>query len=88
MLVTRGLKYKKQAWQFVSRSESRGRIHERNISLRYLGKILRVLRLEVSVYNVNALKTSLQPLLLKWAGGGGEWNPLLEMTVNSKEENS
>ncbi len=28
------------------------RIHERTISLRFLGKILRFLRLQVSVYNV------------------------------------
>jgi hypothetical protein len=31
---------------------SRSRIHERTVSLRFLGIILRVLRLEVSVYNV------------------------------------
>jgi hypothetical protein len=31
--------------------EYRSRIHERTISLRFLGIILRVLRLEVSVYN-------------------------------------
>ncbi len=33
-------------------SWTRGRIHERNILLRFLGIILRVFRLEVSVYNV------------------------------------
>jgi hypothetical protein len=32
--------------------EARRRIHERTISLRFLGINLRVLRLEVSVYNV------------------------------------
>ncbi len=32
--------------------QSRSRSHERTISLRFLGIILRVLRLEVSVYNV------------------------------------
>ncbi len=32
--------------------EARRRIHERAMSLRFLGIILRVLRLEVSVYNV------------------------------------
>jgi hypothetical protein len=31
---------------------SRSRIHERAILLRFLGIILRVLRLEISVYNV------------------------------------
>ncbi len=57
------------------------RIHERTISLRFLGIIFRVLRLDVSVYNVNVYitnQTSFKPLLL---GGGG-------VNVNSKEENS
>jgi hypothetical protein len=48
-----------------------------------LGIILRVLRMEVSVYNVhitNQFRTT-------FAGGGGG-NPLVEVTVNSKEENS
>jgi hypothetical protein len=31
---------------------SHPQIHERTISLKFLGKILRVLRLEVSVYNI------------------------------------
>jgi hypothetical protein len=50
---------------------SRSRIHERTISLRFLGIILRVLRLEVSVYNVyGTLQTSFNPLFLK--GGRAE----------------
>jgi hypothetical protein len=36
--------------------ECRSRIHERTISLRFLDIILRVLRLEVSVYNVYITK--------------------------------
>ncbi len=61
----------------------RSRIHEHTISLRFLGIILRVLRLEVSVYNVyiaNQFQTT-------FAQGEVEKNPLVEVTVNSKEEN-
>jgi hypothetical protein len=53
------------------------------ISLRFQGIILRVLRLEVSVYNVyiaNQFQTSFAQ------GVGGD--PLAQLTVNSKEENS
>jgi hypothetical protein len=50
--------------------ECRSRIHERTISLRFLGIILRVLRLEVSAYNVY-ITNSLKQLLLKVGGGGG-----------------
>ncbi len=52
---------------------------ELTISVRFLGKmgiILRVLRLAVSIYNVT-LQTSFSPFLLT-----------VEVTVNSKEENS
>ncbi len=52
---------------------SRCRIHERTISFRFLGIILRVLRLEVSIYNVY-ITNQFQTLLFK-------------ATVNSKEEN-
>jgi hypothetical protein len=55
----------------------RSRIYERTVSLMFLGIILRVFRLEVSVYNVyitNQFQTT--------------FAPLLEVTVNSKEENS
>ncbi len=45
------------------------RIHERTISLMFLGIILRVLRLEVSLYNVY-IQTSFKPFLL---GEGGRW---------------
>jgi hypothetical protein len=69
---------------------ARSRIHELTISLRFLGIILGVLRLEVSVYNVyitNQFQTTFAQ------GGGGVWeggglNQLVEVTVNSKEENS
>ncbi len=53
----------------------RSRIHERKISLRFSGIILRVLRLEVSVCNVyitNQFQTT--------------FAPLVEVTVNSKDE--
>jgi hypothetical protein len=63
----------------------RSRIHERTISLRFLGIILRVIRLEVSVYNV-FITNQFQPTFAR--GGGGESNPLVEVTENSKEENS
>ncbi len=59
----------------------RSRIHERTILLRFLGIILRGLRLEVSVYNVYITNQ-----LLKGEGGGGK--SVLELTVNNKEENS
>jgi hypothetical protein len=55
----------------------RSRIHERTIMLRFLGIILGVLRLEVSVYNVY-ITYQFQTTFA----------PLVEVTVNSKEENS
>jgi hypothetical protein len=47
---------------------NRSRIHEHTISLRVLGTILRVLRLEVSVYNVY-ITNQFQTLLI--TGGRG-----------------
>ncbi len=44
------------------------RIHERTISLRFKGKVLRVCRLEVSVYNVS-LPTSFQTTFAQKGGG-------------------
>jgi hypothetical protein len=67
--------------------EPRSRIHERSLSLSFLGIILRVLRLEV-LYTMFTLKTSFKALLL---GGGGEGEGVKfvsRVTVNSKEENS
>jgi hypothetical protein len=61
---------------------SRSRIHERTISLRFLGIIYRVLRLEVSVYNVY-FANRFQPTSTQ-----GWSNPLVDVTVISKEENS
>ncbi len=66
--------------------DSRSRIHERTVSLRLLCLILRVLRLEVSVYNVWNSK----PVSKHFCSRGGV-NPfveVIEVTVNSKEENS
>ncbi len=60
----------------------RSRIHERTILLRVLGIFLSVLRTEVCVYNVY-IANQFQPLCSK---GGGD--PIVEVTVNSKEENS
>jgi hypothetical protein len=48
---------------------SRSRIHERTILLRFMGIIMRVLRLEVSIYNdyiINQFQTT-----FGWDGGGG-----------------
>ncbi len=56
------------------------RIHERTISLRFLGIILRPLRFEVSLYNVY-IKNQYQTT-------SSRRNPLLEVIVNSKVENS
>jgi hypothetical protein len=44
----------------------------------FLGIILRVPRLEVSVYNVYIVNIVYKPLLLK--GGRGSKNPLVEVT--------
>jgi hypothetical protein len=63
----------------------KGNTPELTVSLKFLFIILRVLRLEVSVHNVQ-LQTSLKPLLLRGGGGGGK--SLAEVNVNSKEENS
>ncbi len=54
---------------------------------RFLGIILRVLRLKVSVYNVY-ITNQFQTTFARGGGGGGELNPLAEVTVNSKEENA
>jgi hypothetical protein len=55
-------------WDVFTLVLCRTQIHERTISLRFLGIILRVLRLEIP-YTMFTLQTSFQPLLLK--GGGG-----------------
>ncbi len=65
----------------------RSRIHEQwtyNFVEVSAGIILRVLRLEVSIYNMFTLQTSFNPLLLK---GWRQLNLLVEVTVNSKEDN-
>ncbi len=59
------------------------RIHKR-ISLRFLGIILRVLRLEVSVNNVN-INNQFQTTFAHVGGGGVK--SLVEVTVNSNEDN-
>jgi hypothetical protein len=56
---------------FSSR-ESRSRIHKRKISLRFLGIILRVLRLEVSIYNVQHWKAAVSSNFCSGGGGGGK----------------
>jgi hypothetical protein len=48
----------------------RSRIHERTISFRFLGTVLRVLRLEVSLYHAY-ITNQFKPLLLGGGGGGG-----------------
>jgi hypothetical protein len=52
LVMSGGLWLIKRRRRYVQ--ESRSRIHEPIILLRFLGKILRVLRLEVTVYNVYA----------------------------------
>jgi hypothetical protein len=82
--------------KFISRSFPRGcklprispnlprrRIHECTISLRFLGIILRVLILEVSVLNVyitNQFQTTFAQ------GGGGVKSVYVELNANSKRE--
>jgi hypothetical protein len=62
------------------------RIHERTISFKFLGIILKVLRLEVSVYNVYITNYSFKKIFLKRGGVG--LKSVVEVTVNNKEENS
>jgi hypothetical protein len=54
--------------------------------LSYLGIILRVLIFEVSVYN-DYITSQFQKTVAQGGGGGG-LNQLVEVAVNSKEENS
>ncbi len=56
----------------------------------YLGIILRVFILEVSAYNVYFTNQFQATFAQGWGGGGVLYNPLVhvEVTVNSKEENS
>jgi hypothetical protein len=54
--------------------------------MRFLGIILRLLRLEVSIYDVN-IAIQFQATFARGGGGGVGYNPL-EVTVNGKEENS
>jgi hypothetical protein len=55
----------------IVRIPYRSQIHECAISLRFLGAILKVLRLEVSVYNVYNTN-QFNPLLLGGGGGGAK----------------
>ncbi len=51
-------------------NEPKSQIHELTISLRFLGIIFSVFRLEVSVYcTMFTLQTSFKPLFLKGVGG-------------------
>ncbi len=59
------------------------RIHERTISLRFLGIILRVLRLEVSVHCLHS-----KPLSKHFSSRGRGVKSVVEVIVHSKEENS
>ncbi len=72
---------------YINAYQARSRIHDHAISLRFLGIILKVLRLEVSVCNVY-MTNKFQNTFAWEGGGGGVSNPLIEVTVNSKEENS
>ncbi len=61
--------------------------HEHTILLRILGIILRVLRLDVSLYNFLS-QTSFQTIAQGGEWGGGGKNLVIEVTVNCKEDNS
>ncbi len=61
------------------------RIHERTIWLRFLAIIFSGLRFP---YTTFTLQTSFKPLLLRAGGGGGRQTAVVEVTVNSKGENS
>jgi hypothetical protein len=50
---------------------NRSRIHEHKISLRFLGIILRFLKLEVSVYDVS-ITNHFQTTFARGGGGGGK----------------
>jgi hypothetical protein len=50
--------------------EYMSQIHERTISLRFLGIILRVLRLQVSIYNVYITKPVSNHFCSREGGGG------------------
>jgi hypothetical protein len=65
---------------------NRSQIHERTILLRFLGIILRVLRLEASVHNVY-ITNQFQTTFVQGRGGGSNIR-VVEVTVNSQEENS
>ncbi len=61
--------------------DSRSRVHERTIPLRFLGIILRLLRLEVRFpYTMFKLQNSIKPIFPGWGGGGGGVR-----SMNSKE---
>ncbi len=66
----------------LNSDENWSRIHECTISLWFQGIILRVLRPEVSVYNVYVTNQS-QTTFVQGGGGGVIF---VSMTVNSKEE--
>jgi hypothetical protein len=63
--------------------KGRSRIHEHTISLRFLGIILRFLRLEVSVYNVY-IANQFQITFARGRGGGGGLNLFLEEKPEEK----
>jgi hypothetical protein len=71
----------------ISFKFTRRRIHEHTNSLRFLDIILRVHRLEVSVYNVY-ITNQFPTTFARGRGGGWVLNLLVEVTANSKEENS
>ncbi len=65
----------------------RSQIHERTISLGFLGIILRVIRLEVSGYDVY-IAHQFQTTVAQGGGWEGVKSVSIEVIVNSKEENS
>jgi hypothetical protein len=74
------------SFHLLSQRVAWSQIHGRKISLRFLGIILRILRLEFSVYSVY-ITNQFQPTFAQGWGGGGV-KSVSEVNVNSKEENS
>ncbi len=62
------------------------KLRKRPISVRFLGIMLRVLRLEVIVYNVYITNQFQTTSFAGGGGGGDEVKSFVEVTVNSKEE--
>jgi hypothetical protein len=77
-----------RSWLYVTSPyvDSLSQIHERTISLKFLGIILRFLTFEVSIYNVNITNQFQTTFSQGGPGRGGGVKSVV--IVNSKEDNS